>query len=76
VVNERRRYFFPTEGHWPASPPNHIAFRYDGQLQSIHHVDDFEVFDNPKAVFEDANVQKIGLHYLLKLGFRFAPVTR
>ncbi len=24
-------------------PPNYIAFRYDGRLQSIHHVDDYVI---------------------------------
>jgi hypothetical protein len=39
-VIERGRYFFPaTGGPWPKSPPNYIAFRYDGRLQAIHHVD-------------------------------------
>ena len=25
---------------WPKVPPNDMASRYDGRLQSIHHVDD------------------------------------
>jgi hypothetical protein len=28
---------------WPKEPPNYLAFRYDGQLQSIHHVEGYEV---------------------------------
>jgi hypothetical protein len=35
VATRRLRYFYPTEGHWPSTPPNYIAFRYDGRLQTI-----------------------------------------
>ncbi|KYF67355.1 hypothetical protein BE11_44110 [Sorangium cellulosum] len=73
VVIKRRRYFFPTKGRWPSSPPNYIAFRYDGRLQSIHHVDDHEIFSNPRDVFADAKNQKIDPHYLLKLGPAIHP---
>lgn len=58
IANKRQRYFYPTKGHWPSSPPNYIAFRYDGQLQSIHHVDEHEVFANPREVFPDAQDHK------------------
>lgn len=73
VVTKRQRYFYPTKGHWPSSPPNHIAFRYDGRLQSIHHVDDYEVFANPRDVFPDASSGQIAPHYLLKLGPSIQP---
>jgi len=28
---------------WPNTPPNYLGFRYDGQLQSIHHVESYAV---------------------------------
>ncbi len=28
---------------WPSTPPNYLGFRYDGQLQSIHHVESYAV---------------------------------
>jgi len=40
IVRDKRRYFHPVGSGWPKEPPNYIAFRYMGQLQSIHHVDD------------------------------------
>jgi hypothetical protein len=73
VVTKRKRYFFPTEGRWPRVPPNYIAFRYDGKLQSIHHVDGHDVFANPHDVFSDAKDKKIEPHYLLKLGPAIRP---
>lgn len=44
VVEKRRRYFHMMGEHgWPKEPPNYVAFRYGGKLQSIHHVEDYEV---------------------------------
>ena len=44
VVTELGKYFFPANGvNWPKTPPNYIAFRFGGQLHSIHHVDDYVV---------------------------------
>lgn len=39
VVERYQRYFHPVGARWPVTPPNYIAFRYDGVLQSIHHID-------------------------------------
>jgi hypothetical protein len=38
VVEQKNQYFFPVGSRWPDPPPNYLAFRYDGNLQSIHHV--------------------------------------
>jgi hypothetical protein len=68
VVQRQRRYFFPTAGGgWP-EPPNYIAFRYDGKLQSIHHVDGYDVFTNPKTVFSEAQDVTVKPHYCIRLG--------
>ncbi|AKT39041.1 hypothetical protein [Chondromyces crocatus] len=75
VATKRRRYFYPTQGHWPATPPNYIAFRYDARLQTIHHVDDYQVFANPRDVFPDARDHAIEPHYLLTLGPAIRPPT-
>jgi hypothetical protein len=73
VVERERRYFYPTEGGgWP-EPPNYIAFRFDGRLQTIHHVDGFDIFTNPRTILpaaDDANVQP---HYCLRLGPPIRP---
>jgi len=39
VVLKRGMYFHPVGGHWPIEPPNYMAFRWEGRLQSIHHVE-------------------------------------
>jgi hypothetical protein len=74
VALERRRYFYPVEGRWPA-PPNYIAFRYDSCLRSIHHVDGHRIFDNPRDVFPHAHDHNIPAHYLLELGPPIRPAS-
>jgi hypothetical protein len=44
IVNTHGRYFHPIGVNgWPKEPPNYVAFRYGGELHSIHHVDSYEV---------------------------------
>ncbi len=43
VIVERQKYFHPVGNSWPIEPPNYIAFRYDGILQSIHHIESYTV---------------------------------
>lgn len=44
MVEKANCYFHPAGVHgWPASPPNYLGFRYNGRLQSIHHVDGYSV---------------------------------
>jgi hypothetical protein len=50
VVEKEKRYFHPVGNRWPVIPPNYIGFRYDGKLQSVHHVDDYEVATNLIAI--------------------------
>jgi len=76
IVRERRRYFYPAagKGGWP-EPPNYIAFRYDGRLQHIHHVEAVEVFTDPHEVFPEAPSEPWTPHYLLALGPPIIPPT-
>lgn len=47
IVKKRHKYFHPMGiNGWPKEPPNYIAFRYDGQLQSIHHIEEYTVTKN------------------------------
>lgn len=43
VVRNENRYFHPVGNGYPARPPNYVAFRYDGKLQGVHHVESFMV---------------------------------
>jgi hypothetical protein len=54
VVEKKLRYWHPLGGNgWPTEPPNYLAFRYGGKLQSIHHVDSYEVFTNPHTILKE-----------------------
>jgi hypothetical protein len=46
IVRDMGRYFHPVGNGWPKEPPNYIAFRFDGRLQSIHHIDRYAVSTN------------------------------
>lgn len=48
IVERFNKYSFPASGkNYPKTPPNYIAFRYWGRLQSIHHVGDYTIVDRP-----------------------------
>ena len=68
VVEKHRKYFHPVGGgasRWPTEPPNYIAFRYDGHLQSIHHVDDYEVITDFGSFFPDQPSEELEEQYFL-----------
>lgn len=46
VVEKDGCYFHPVGNGWPVQPPNYIGFRYHGKLQSVHHIDSFEIVVN------------------------------
>jgi hypothetical protein len=51
-------YFHPIRARWPKEPPNYIGFRYDGFLQSIHHVDSYEMVEDVSKRVPDINGKK------------------
>ena len=73
IVNKAGRYFYPAAKGWPAEPPNYIAFRYDGRLQSIHHVDATATLSNFHDVFPEAPNETVAPHYCLTLGPAIRP---
>ena len=49
VVENHQKHFYPLRRRlkgWPVEPPNYMGFRYHGHLQSIHHVESYEVTDD------------------------------
>jgi len=75
IVEKKRRYFFPVgDKGWPDPPPNYVGFRYDGQLQSIHHVKRYDTFMRPRDFFKEADADIVWpLHYCLELGPPIRP---
>ena len=79
VVEEYSKYFHPVgggPGGWPSEPPNYIAFRYDGALQSIHHVEDYEVITDYGPYFSEQPSEEIEPHFLYYLGLPIRPNMR
>lgn len=74
-VEKHRIYHYPTRGgNYPKIVPNYMAFRYDGRLQSIHHVDDYEIVDSPYGLIPGAPDAKWDEPaYFLRLGPPFRP---
>lgn len=76
IVEKYGRYFFPATGkRWPKYPPNYIAFRYYGRLQSIHHVDSYEIATDISQFFAGSPPTSWAPHYVLELGPPIRPST-
>ncbi len=74
VIEKRQKYFHPVGNSWPIEPPNYIAFRYDGELQSIHHIESYTVIEDYQEAFRLPSSLPIGeKHYLYELGAAIRP---
>jgi hypothetical protein len=72
VIGKDNHYFHPVGNHWPVQPPNYIGFRYRGILQSVHHIDGFQIVEdlstyNPLCVKTDTD------HFVYRLGPPMRP---
>jgi len=81
IIEKKSRYFHPMEKRWPKIPPNYLGFRYHGQLQSIHHVEGYElVRDMHQAIPEIDSAQwrarNVGEYIVYKLGEPIRPTHR
>lgn len=76
IVNKKHKYWHRIGGGRPKEPPNYIAFRYYGKLQSIHHVEGYEVFTDPhKIIKEVPSTDWIKPHFAYSLGKAFKPAN-
>lgn len=75
IVEKKMKYFHPfgTNG-WPKEPPNYIAFRYGGQLQSIHHIERYVITKNLHSeIIEMPDVQNKNEFFVYSLGEAIIP---
>lgn len=73
-VTKRRCYFHPLGGNgWPTVPPTYLAFRYEGRLQSIHHVDGYDVVEDLSEHVSEIDSKKWKLHHLPHILYRLGP---
>jgi hypothetical protein len=74
IVRRYSRYFHPLGVRgWPKTPPNYLAFRYSGQLQSIHHVARYSVITNLGRACPGIPSAKCEPHFLYELGPAISP---
>lgn len=75
IVTKKNSYFHPVGKNWPNEPVNYIAFRYDGKLQSIHHVESYKVTKNFHEEFIELPDQIVDSHFVYTLGKAIFPST-
>jgi len=74
MVRKRRRYFHKMGVNgWPKEPPNYIAFRYHGRLQSIHHLDSYKVITDLHEGFPKIPSKEREPYFLYQLGPAIVP---
>ena len=74
IVNVKGKYFHPVGGNgWPKNPPNYIAFRYNGMLQSIHYIEDYVVTNNLHTEVSEMPDKDDVNHFVYKLGPAIVP---
>jgi hypothetical protein len=72
VVERDRAYFHPVGERWPSTPLNYIGFRYDGRLQSIHHIESSSVLANVSSINPEW-VETSRDHFVYQLGPPMRP---
>jgi len=75
LLEQKNVYFHPMGGNgWPKEAPNYIAFRYQGKLQSIHHIEDYKITTNIHEVVDEMpNEYWNDPHFVYTLGPAIIP---
>lgn len=77
IVKKYHKYCCPVgggKGGWPREPLVYIAFRYDGKLQSIHHIEKYTITDNLHPFIpEIPDVELSEKHFVYDLGPAIIP---
>ena len=73
VIEKDGCYFHPVGNNWPVQPPNYVGFRYHGKLQSVHHVDNFEIVEN-LSEYNPLWLETHRDHFVYQLGPPMRPV--
>ena len=74
IVRKYKKYTCPQGHGWPVEPPNYIAFRYDGRLQSIHHIESYVITNNiHKQIPEYPDIDLEYPNFVLSLDDGFYP---
>ncbi len=77
VVEKKGKYYHPFGNKWPKEAPNYIAFRYHGQLQSIHHIESYVITKNVHdEIPEMPDVDWEEAHFVYTLGPAIKPTKK
>jgi hypothetical protein len=74
VVEKDCRYFHRVGKTWPSQPPNYVGFRYHGKLQSVHHVDSFQIAADVSTINPLWLPTRVD-HFIYRLGPPMKPVV-
>lgn len=74
VVANDHCYFHPVGHTWPVQPPTYMGFRFDGTLQSVHHIESFEIVNDLSKVNRLWPKTKDD-HFVYRLGPAMRPMT-
>ena len=72
VVEQNQSYFHQVGNSWPMQPPNYIAFRYRGRLQSVHRIEGFNIVNDVSTVDPTWCSTHVD-HFVYKLGPAMRP---
>jgi hypothetical protein len=76
-IEQHRVYHYPIRAYYPGEVPEVIAFRYDGEVKSIHRVESYARVTSPYPHIPGApNLSWDEPHYLIKLGPAKRPPHR
>lgn len=75
VVNRFHHYFCPFGVNgWPKEAPNYIGFRYNGCLQTIHHIEGYTITKNLHDVIDIMSDKEWDTdHFIFDLGPAIIP---
>lgn len=74
IVNIKHKYYCKIGANGLKLPPNYIAFRYGGKLQTIHHIDGYTVTRNMhNEIPEMPDVEWDTDHFVFQLGPEMRP---
>lgn len=77
LIEKHRFFFHPVDVNgWPKKPPNYIAFFIGDELLSMHHVESYEVFNDPNDVIAEIESQIWETHYFYSLGKPIEPQSK
>ncbi|RQO58510.1 hypothetical protein DBR47_12430 [Paucibacter sp. KBW04] len=75
VVEQDGSYFHPVGNGWPMQPPNYIAFRYWGEVHSVHRIERHDIVFDVSTV-DPTWIPTDGDHFVYTLGPAMRPAAK